>query len=55
MSGDSRLTQVAAGLPGASEVAETVRVYKKVVEMAEGGGGWEELFSEELNKPSIQL
>ena len=54
-SGDSRLTQVAAGLPGASEVAETVRVYEKIVEMAEGGGGWEELFSEELNKPSIQL
>ena len=46
---------MAAGCPGASEVTETVRVYEKVVvEMAESGG-WEELFSEELNKPSIQL
>ena len=52
-----RLREVAAASGKGNEVAETVRIYEKVIEMAARGenGGWDELISEELNKPSIQL
>ena len=41
----------------ADEVLENVRVYEKIITLARDSenGHWDELFSEELNKPSIQL
>lgn len=52
----SRLREVAAA-KCSTEVDETIRMYEKIIELAResGNGQWDELFSEELNKPSIQL
>ena len=53
----NRLKEVASSKSTGDEVSETVRLHEKIIELARESekGQWEELFSEELNKPSIQL
>ena len=53
----NRLREVAAARSTADQVGETVSTYEKIIELAgqSKNGQWDELFSEELNKPSIQL
>ena len=53
----SRLREVPLARCTADEVLETVRVFEKIITLGRDSenGHWDELFSEELKKPSIQL
>jgi hypothetical protein len=53
----NRLREIAAARSTADQVGETVDMYEKIIELAgqSENGQWDELFSEELNKPSVQL